>query len=241
MAKTRRIDKRFLPPVAGIDLEQSLNYLRLAELGETFLYQNYTASRLPYVKGSRPKLEALADKAIGSATRPMEKVQQLATFVAEQVVWAGIYAHRTGKPTPADRGLDEERLVRSGYGWCNEQARVLCALTQVIGIPSRLVFAANLRKKYGHVVTEVMLPQGWMMIDQSFGFLFQINGKPVRASQVYHNAQSRRHFEPIYFELCDQLITEIGQDIISRDFKMAAAKNPLDGFTDIGYHNHFIH
>lgn len=241
MTQTRNIDKRFLPPVAGIDLEQSLNYVRLADVGEKFAYQNYTGSRLPYVKGSRPRLEAIAAKVIGNATRPMDKAQLLATFVADEMIWSGIYTHRKGKPSPPDRGLDEEKLIRSGYGWCNEQARVLCALTQVSGMTSRLVFGAHLRKGYGHVVTEVLLPTGWMMIDQSFGYLFQIKGKPVRASEVWQKASCRKHFEPVYLEMCKKLIAEIGFDVVNRDFKMAAAKNPLDGYSDIGYHNHFVH
>lgn len=241
MSKQRVIDRRFKPPVAGVDLEQSLNYIRLADVGDAFMNQRYTGSRLLYVKGSQPRLEKVAADVIGKTSNALKKVQLLADYVAKQMPWAGIYEHRTGKPCPVDRAMNEQQLLRSRMGWCNEQARVLCALTQVSGMTSRLVFGANLRKKYGHVVTEVLLPEGWLMVDQSFGYLFEIKGKPFRASQIWNVASARKHFEPIYRDLCAGLIDEIGMKIVRRDFGMAAAKNPLDGFSDIGYHNHFIH
>jgi len=241
MAATRPIDKRFLPPVAGVDLEQSLNYINLDDVGESFAYNRYTASRLPYVKGSRPRLEAIAAKAIGKARSPRDRVQKLADYVATEVPWAGFYEKRTGRRCPPDRAMSEEKLISSRVGWCNEQARVFCALTQVVGISSRLLFAGNLRKHYGHVITEVLLPSGWLAVDQSFGFLFEMNGKPVRASRIYLNQRCRSYFQPIYARLCNDLIATLGRDLLQDSFAMCLAKDPLDGFTDIGFHNHFVH
>ncbi len=238
--RPRAIDQRYRPPVAGVDLEQSLNYIALADVDEKFIYDRYTAGRLSYVPGRRPALEAVARRVVGKTRQPMQQVQLLAQFVAQEVLWAGLHHVRTGTACPPNRAMDEESLILSGVGWCNEQARVFCALTQVLGIPSRLVFACNLRKRYGHVITEVLVDQQWMAVDQSFGLLFAMDGKPIRASQIWHDARCRRHFEPIYRDLSRTLIAELGLERAKSDFAMCCGRNPLDGFTDLGYHNHFI-
>ena len=68
-----------------------------------------------------------------------------------------------------DRGMTEEDLLQSGHGWCNEQARVLVALTQIAGLPSRLVFAQSRDSKIAHVVTEVYVDGKWVLVDQTEG------------------------------------------------------------------------
>lgn len=236
----RSIDKRFMPGVRGVDLEQSLNYIALDDVTERFAYDRYTGARLPYARGSRPALEKLARRLTGGARGPADKVGRLTAFVATEVKWAGFFKLETGRALPPDRAMTEEELIESGYGWCNEQARVLCALTQVAGIPSRLVFAANLRKRYGHVVVEALLPEGWMTIDQSLGYCFRARGKPVRASRIWRHPATRACLQPVYRRLCDDLIATLGKGILAGSFNMALAKDPLDGFADIGYHNHFV-
>ena len=117
---------------------------------------------------------------------------------------------------------------------------MLCALTQVIGIPSRLVFASNPVAKYGHVVVEVYLEGGWLTIDQSLDFFFLAGGRPERASRIYRTARGRRVFGPLYAEQCERLKDVLGEEILRGSFNMALAPEPLDGFLAIGYHNHFV-
>lgn len=237
--KTRPIDRRFLPPVKGVDLEQALNFIALKDVTTSFAYDHYTGSRLVYERGRRPALEAVLRKVGVKGLKPMQVVDKLARYVATEVPWAGFYAQRKGRPLPVDRDMTEEQIIRSGFGWCNEQARVFCCLTQVAGIASRLVFACNEAKHYGHVVCEVLLPSGWMMVDQSFGFCFHIKQKPVRAADVFHKPKIRAHFEPVYRKLCLKLTETLGMKIMKGSFNMALAPNPLDGFKDIGFCNHF--
>ena len=165
-----------MPAVGGIDLEQSLNYIALADVSLDFIYDKYTSGRLIYTAGSRPVLEGLAASLLGGITGKLEKIEKLTKFVAEKVPWAGYYHRAMGHRLAYNRNLDEEDLIASGYAWCNEQARLLCALTQIIGIPSRLVFAGA-RKGGGHVVVEVLTSNGWLLADQSFGYLFVNKGK----------------------------------------------------------------
>jgi hypothetical protein len=235
----RTIDTRYMPAVGGIDLEQALNYIALADVPLDFIYDKYTGGRTIYTAGSRPVLEGLAAKLVSGVTDELGKIEKLTKFVAEEVPWAGYYHQAMGHRLAYNRNLDEEGLIASGYGWCNEQARLLCALTQIIGITSRLVFAAA-RKGGGHVVVEILTSQGWLLIDQSFGYLFINNGKITDAYNVWHNKENREYFEPVYKKLCEKLTQELGEDILKDEFSMSQLSNPLDGFEILGYHNYFI-
>src|SRR6185369_9136064 len=61
----------------------------------------------------------------------------------------------------ADRNLDDEALLASGCGWCNEQTRVFVRLCQVAGIPARIVhlFGQN------HTVAEFHADGRWALAD----------------------------------------------------------------------------
>lgn len=226
-----------MPPVKGIDLEHALNYLDFDRVGAEFIYNHYTACRLTHVPGSRPRLEQTASAVVAGCADAAQKVAHIAHFVARQVPWAGYYYRRTGNQLPSDRNATVEELLDSGYGWCNEQARVFCALTQVIGIPSRLVFVCSESRRYGHVVCEALLPTGWLTVDQSLEFSFIAEDGPVRACDIWRVSKRRLYFEPIYRAACAGLIEEVGA---GRGFDMAEAADPLDGFALIGYHNYFI-
>ena len=228
-----------MPGVAGIDLELSLNYLKLSEVTLDFIYDKYTGGRLPYRAGSRPHLEKIAASLLVNVSKESDKIEVLTNFVADKVKWAGYYHQATGKELACDRNLSEEKLIASGYAWCNEQARLLCALTQIIGIPSRIVFASA-RKGGGHVVVEVLTAKGWLLVDQSFGYLFTNNGNIVDAYNVWHNKKNREFFEPVYKKLCTQLTRDLGKVILKDEFSMSQLTNPLDGFEILGYHNYFI-
>ena len=62
----RTIDARYMPAVGGIDLEQALNYIALADVSLDFIYDKYTSGRTIYTAGSRPVLEGLAAKLTGA-------------------------------------------------------------------------------------------------------------------------------------------------------------------------------
>jgi transglutaminase-like putative cysteine protease len=71
---------------------------------------------------------------------------------------------------PAERhelGGTEEHILRRGFGYCNEMARVLTAMAQIAGLPSRLLFV---RQPDGgrHVMTEILVDRKWGFFDPSF-------------------------------------------------------------------------
>ena len=236
----RPIDTRHMPGVKGVDLAQALNYIELEKVGREFIYDHYTATRLTYVPGSRPRLEELAARITRGLAAPLEKVQAVTRFVAKEMPWAGYHEKKTGQRLPTGRNLPEEDLIESGFGWCNEQARVFCVLNQVLGIPSRMVFAGNNEKKFGHVASKVYLPEGWMLVDQSMDFCFIMDGRPVRACDVWHVPGIRAYFEPLYLEAGKKVKEELGEEVLKTSFGMLMSENPLEGFKDLGYLNHFI-
>lgn len=240
MNKTRKIDQRSLPIVKGIDLEHALNYINLKDVSLDFIYDKYTGIRLPYTCGSRPVLESLNSSIICGFGEEFDMIKALAAYVADNVRWAGFYHKEYGERLPSTRRLDEEDLIDSKFAWCNEQARILCCLTQLSKIPSRMVFASNSAQTGGHVLTEVLTSRGWLLIDQSFGFLFMREAEAINAYEVFHNPGNRIYFSPIYKELCDNIINTLGIGIIKEDFAMAAFDDPLTGFEYVGFHNYFI-
>lgn len=237
--RIRPIDRRFKPPVKGIDLWQALNYIALEDVSPDFIYNRYTAATPSYVKGSRPALERLARKLGTRARDDMGRTAAIAQYVAQEVPWAGYYERKLGKRLPVDRNLSEEEILKSGFGWCNEQARLFCSLAQLANLPARLVFACNRAETFGHVVAEVLTKQGWMLVDQSFGHCFTHRRRPSSAWEVAHRPALAKYHAPIYRRLCDELKNVLGTDILSRDFKMAMVANPLCGFERLGYCNHW--
>jgi transglutaminase-like putative cysteine protease len=237
--KTRPIDQRYEPLVRGVDLWQALNYISLDDVTLDFAYNRYTSSRVVYDKGSRPKLEKIVRKEKGQNASELGRIAALARYVAENVRWAGYYERDAGRRLPVNRGLNEEELVESRFGWCNEQARLLCSLVQIDGFPSRIVFASNKRGNLGHVVTEVLTTKGWLLVDQSFGYCFIYRGRPSSAWDVCHQPAEAKYYGRIYRSLCNDLRNDLGTELLSRDFSMAVSENPLLGFERLGYCNHW--
>ena len=106
---TRPIDQRYLPKVAGIDLEQSLNYIDLDMVGEEFIYNHYTGARLPYKQGNRPQIEQVAQSVTANISDDLGKIAALNEYVAKEVLWAGYYQNETGQRLPPDRAFTEEQ------------------------------------------------------------------------------------------------------------------------------------
>jgi hypothetical protein len=59
------------------------------------------------------------------------------------------------------------------------------------------------------------------------------------AWEVVHLSEMADYFAPVYQSMCRELKHVLGHDILSRDFSMAIAENPLLGFERLGYCNHY--
>jgi hypothetical protein len=98
-----------------------------------------------------------------------------------------------GRHVPADRNLDDEALLRSGAGWCNEQARAFCRLCQVSGIPARIVFLFHSGGRTGHTVAEFRADGRWAMADATWLCVFEgKDGRLLSAAECHDGGEGQR-------------------------------------------------
>jgi hypothetical protein len=237
--EARDIQQRFVPPVAGVDLEQALNYTDSDGLDLAWFYHSFTYPKVFYKPGSRPFLEKIVREQANADAPAMDRLRACINVIVERMPHYILLGYN-GAP---DRALTEEDLLRSGHGWCNEQARVLVALTQIAGLPSRLVFGQSRDSKIAHVVSEVYVEGKWVLVDQTEGLIFtRQDGRPInvldlrtdhevwREADALYKAQQHRNRE----RAKDKSFWDTGHGI-------AAREHPLDVFECVGYHNYFIH
>ncbi|MCG3149138.1 MAG: hypothetical protein PCFJNLEI_02597 [Verrucomicrobiae bacterium] len=141
----------------GIDRWQANHFLVHNEQTRDFIEREYTPRRVEYVGGMLPVYEKLAARYGGEPreflTKALPKHPTIPPF---------------GPVCPTNRGLDDETLVRSGVGFCNEQARVFVRLCQVSGIPARLIFLFYADRKTGHTTAEYLRDGRWVFVDVSW-------------------------------------------------------------------------
>ncbi|MCL4206027.1 MAG: hypothetical protein KJ000_26380 [Pirellulaceae bacterium] len=237
--QARDIRQRFVPPVAGIDLEQALNYTDSDGLDLAWFYRSFTYPRVFYKPGSRPALEKVVWEQTKADAPAMDRLRACLDVVVQRMPHYILLGYN-GAP---DRAMTEEELLRSGHGWCNEQARVLVALTQIAGLPSRLVFAQSRDSKIAHVVTEVYVDDRWVLVDQTEGMIFiRADGNPINVLDLRTDPDVWREMDAIYKSqqlrnrerAKDKSFWDTGHGIARRE-------HPLDLFECVGYHNYFIH
>jgi transglutaminase-like putative cysteine protease len=225
------ITERFVPPVAGLDLVQSLNYVSAASLPLEWFYTAFTYPRTFYRAGSRPELEKFLVELAPDAGPNLATVRALAAGLPPRIK----HFCSLGYSGEMGRGFTEEALIASGVGWCNEQARVLVALSQIAGMPSRLVFAR------GHVMTEVMIENHWVLLDQTLGFIFEsTDGRLVNVADLASDAA-------LYNDVSSRFRTELRanrETAVDKAFwefivTYGMLEDPLDILVD-GYCNYFL-
>jgi hypothetical protein len=153
---------------------------RAVVLGPETLSQFRTAPgpeafRLNELPARRPLLALVAADLISPAG-PLQTLERIAAFThdmenrfpsPEHPASAGYYV------TPDDFwwGGTEEMVITKGSDWCAEVARVCCALAQLSGMPSRIVYAHS--RNDGHVLTECFALGRWVLVDPLAPLVYQ--------------------------------------------------------------------
>lgn len=149
----------------------SVDYVLFDEayiLSEDTRHTLYDKAMIPacrYQAGSRIHLEQLVDALTANKHGDYEKAIALLTFVRDIPV---NYGNVDGDPF---HGGTEEEVIRKGSSMCNEQARVLCVLAQIAGIPARYVGHMtafdfdNPKSGSGHGVNELFIDGNWVYMD----------------------------------------------------------------------------
>ncbi|MBI4025272.1 MAG: transglutaminase domain-containing protein [Verrucomicrobia bacterium] len=230
------IIERPIPPVAGIDLEQALNYVDSRGLPLEWFYTSFTCPRTFYRPGSRPQLAEFIQR------QNLDHGRNVATVRAVlQAVNQGVrHACFLNRPVPADRGLTEEGLLESSCGWCNEQARVAVALSQVVGIPSRLVFA-SMKTGRGHVMSEFYMDERWALADQTIGFLFQTPAGETANVLTIRTAPALADEINAFYREALLATRPLAPNPAQWDESFTYIHKPLELFHHVGYCNYFVH
>lgn len=154
--------------------------VRLCAATVEYLYTGFTALNSWYHEGDRPVLEQYVRQITDSRQPIRAQVEAITSFCA-------------GLGDRGARGLEEmsfggteEEIIARGSSWCTDVARVGCALFQVSGLPSRLVFAADTGTAYsGHSLTEVWYGGRWGAVDPTYGvMLLEKNGIPISMHEL---------------------------------------------------------
>lgn len=237
---------RFIPDVKGIDLEHSLNYTKADGIGLEWFYECFTYPKTFYQKGSRPFLEGIVDKYVEANTSDSEKIDQIIKYLDKNLPHP---VHLAPDNTvdllisyPSDRGASEEEILASSYGWCNEQSRVFLALTQIAGIPSRMLFGA-LPERTGHVLSEVYADGKWGIVDQSTSYVFRdVNGAPVNVLDLKNDQTLLAEITVKYRQA---ILKDSGRALDKSPFTegkgFLGISRPTELFYRVGYCNYFIH
>ena len=179
--------------VAGIDRYQANNFIWYRPETAEFLYKGYTPLEAGYRKGLLPGYEAVVSRYTAGCATDTEKALALLTRAIPDVS-----RHPTmpplaprDPPTRADRNLDDEALLASGRGWCNEQARVFIRLCQVSGIPARMIHLWG----QNHTIAEFYADGRWVMADATNLFVGRDpDGKLLSAAECHDGGVGQHHY-----------------------------------------------
>lgn len=183
-------------PVRGIDRYHTFSQIRLAPETAKYLYQKYTPLKVKYYKGSRPKLEKILFKICGEIYKPSkDNIFKILEWVAMNIK----HAQYVKGDAPPDRVLSEEELIASGWGWCNEQARVFVTLSQIIGCPARMCGICDKNYDSGHMTAEVYVDGKWCFIDPTHGTVVELlDGSWASAKEISWERQAQEYTDKAY-------------------------------------------
>ena len=181
--------KPFGSAVAGLDRYQANLFVWYGPATAEYLYTDYTPLTVPYKPGTLPAFETAAARFTAGCATDTAKALALLTRAMPDLFRHPGMPPRGGDGVRADRNLDDEALLASGIGWCNEQARVFIRLCQVSGIPARMIhlFGQN------HTVAEFYADGRWVMADSTSLFVAPgEDGALLSAAQCHDGGANQR-------------------------------------------------
>jgi len=142
--------------------------VRLCRDTAAHLYEQFTPAEARYQAGSRPKLEDHLKHAGADRGGEEQKIEGICRFCAS------VAARGTDDLDKIRFGGTEEELISRGTDFCNELARVACAMCQVGGLPARMVMLADMERAYcGHVIVEVYRSGVWGAADPTTDVIYR--------------------------------------------------------------------
>ena len=142
----------------NVEYERLFHQTLLAPETEDYLYQ--APERPTYEWGSRPILEEAVAVATKDCKTEREKVLGLVAYIRDLKEKSHGYDYFYG-------GTEEE-LIKKGERYCERVARLMCALSEIAGIPARIIFHVS----GGHLTNEVYIEDKWCYVDPRFGLFY---------------------------------------------------------------------
>jgi hypothetical protein len=151
------------------------NMIRLNSDTTSYLYSDYTPTAISYENGSRLYLENIIRNLNENCGSREELISKIAKFTSQ------LQEKCANDLDLFEVGGTEEFIIEHGSDWCTDVSRVGCALFQVAGIPTRLVYLINMGRAYsGHVIVEVFREKGWGAVDTSAAVVYyDVEKNPV--------------------------------------------------------------
>lgn len=209
--------KPFGAYVERIDRYQANWFIYYAPQTADYLYGAYSPIRVDYVPGTLPGYERIVAKYTAGCTSATQKAVTLLMAMPE------FFRHPTmpplGPSVKANRGLDDEALLATGCGFCNEQARVFIRLCQVAGIPARMIHLFG----QGHTVAEFYADGHWALADASNFFVVPgKEGRLLSAAQCHDRGEGQRLYAEAKQRRMQELVRLSDQDVARGDAVQAA-------------------
>lgn len=211
--------------VAGIDRWQANHFIVHRPETARFLEEAYTPLKVAYRPGTLPAYEKAVARHARGLTANGEKARALLRAMPSLLRHPSIPP--CGPHARPDRSLDDEALLQSGAGWCNEQARVFVRLCQAAGVPARMVFLFYADKRSGHVVAEFHADGRWALADTSWLCVFPGKDGRLLSAAEAHAEEGRRHAEAAYRARYDELLTLSDEELTSGPRSAAKVRQAL--------------
>lgn len=208
--------------VRYIDFWQANNHLIYRPETAGYLYsEDYSSTKTPpYIKGTLPTYERLVEAHCQGMTSDREKALVLLGEVLPKVC-----LHPTVPPLApmfwGNRGLNDEELVQSGKGYCNEQARVFVRLCQVAGIPARMIYLFYSDKETGHVIAEFYADGRWSMAETSYFIAFPAEDGHLMSAAECH-AEGKPAAGKAYYDRYQEIIRMSDDEIAGEKYAAIA-------------------
>lgn len=167
----------------SIDRALMENMVQLCSETADYLYSEYTPARSFCQKGLRPELEQYAEKVVLCCHSDEGRIEAIVRFTS------GLQEKAIDDLDLTRIGGTEEEIIARGSDWCADVARVGCALCQVAGFPTRMVYLVNTEKAYsGHVIVEVCRAKVWGAVDTLTNVVYRHSGgKPASTWDLMNN------------------------------------------------------
>jgi len=195
--------------VKGIDRWQANHFVVHRAETRRYLYGDYTPLKISYKAGTFPAIERLAQTYTKDAKGDREKALALLKAMGAQMRHPSVPP--LGPLCPTDRNMEDESLLKTATGWCNEQARIYVRLCQVSGIPARMIFLFYSDRKSGHVIAEFYADGRWSMVDTSWLCAFPAADGHLMSAAECHEAAAGQQVAKAYLKRMQE-VAEMGDE-----------------------------